>query len=326
MNVKTHLANALEQAKAKSDYDEYVIRILSNKYILANILQGTISECKRLTIPQIIESMKDTPEIKQTPVHPCVLNDVIIGDRTEDKVPDEGTTTFDIRFHIYLSDAPQPIKLIINVEAQKNYYPGYDLVTRGIYYGARLISSQRETEFTDSDYDNIKKIYSLWICTNTPAYAKNTITEYKIKQEKVFGDFHGKARYDILNVTFICLGNPTDQETPRFLSMLSTVLSNKISIEKKKSILEEEYNIPMSRDLGKEMEKMCNLSEAIEEQGIQKGIEKGIEKGSKQNAIENAKRLFENGASYQLVRNSIVNLTDEEMQTIYDEVMKNKEK
>ena len=108
--------------------------------------------------------------------------------------------------------------------------------------------------------------------------------------------------------------------------MLSTVLSNKISIEKKKSILEEEYNIPMSRDLGKEMEKMCNLSEAIEEQGIQKGIEKGIEKGSKQNAIENAKRLFENGASYQLVRNSIVNLTDEEMQTIYDEVMKNKEK
>ena len=124
MNVKTHLANALEQAKAKSDYDEYVIRILSNKYILANILQGTISECKRLTIPQIIESMKDTPEIKQTPVHPCVLNDVIIGDRTEDKVPDEGTTTFDIRFHIYLSDAPQPIKLIINVEAQKNYYLG----------------------------------------------------------------------------------------------------------------------------------------------------------------------------------------------------------
>lgn len=314
MNVKTHLATALESAKEKSTYDEYVLRILSNKYILANIIQGTISECKHMSIPQILKTLKDEPEIKNVPVHPSENIDVITGKQNEDKVPNEGTTTFDIRFHIYLSNEAQPIKLIINIEAQKNYYPGYDLVTRGIYYGARLISAQRETEFTNSEYDKIKKVYSLWICTDTPNYAKNTITEYKIKQEKVFGDFRGKARYDILNVTFICLGDLANKETPRFLSMLSTVLSNKITAHQKKTILENEYSIPMNKDLGREMEKMCNLSEAIEE--------RGIEKGSKQNAKENARRFFENGVSYQIVRASIENLTDEELQQIYDEAMK----
>ena len=87
-----------------------------------------------------------------------------------------------------------------------------------------------------------------------------------------------------------------------------------ITAHQKKTILENEYSIPMNKDLGREMEKMCNLSEAIEE--------RGIEKGSKQNAKENAKRFFENGVSYQIVRASIENLTDEELQQIYDEAMK----
>ena len=38
----------------------------------------------------------------------------------------------------------QRIKLIINVEAQKEFRPGYSLITRGIFYGARILSSQKE--------------------------------------------------------------------------------------------------------------------------------------------------------------------------------------
>ena len=38
-------------------------------------------------------------------------------------------------------------------------------------------------------------------------------------------------------------------------------------------------------------------------------------------ALENAKKFFENGASYELVRSSITHLTDEQLQKIYDEVM-----
>lgn len=249
-------------------------------------------------------------------VHPGESYETITGDQNEDKVPGEGRTTFDIRFHINLPTQEKHIKILINVEAQRNYYPGYDLVTRGIYYGARMISAQRNTEFVNEDFDNIKKVYSLWVCMYPPNYAKNTITEYKIQQEKVFGNFQGKARYDILNVTFICLGDLKDKDTPAFLSMLSTLLSDSIKPADKMKTLENDYKIPMTRDLRKEIQKMCNLSEAIEERGIEKGIELG--------ARENAKKFFENGVSYELVRASIEILSDEVLQEIYSNVINNK--
>ena len=37
-----------------------------------------------------------------------------------------------------------------------------------------------------------------------------------------------------------------------------------------------------SKDMGEELNQMCNLSDYVEELGIQKGMEKGIEKGREQ--------------------------------------------
>lgn len=39
------------------------------------------------------------------------------------------------------------------------------LTRRGIYYAARLITSQKGTVFKNDDYNAIKKVYSIWICT-----------------------------------------------------------------------------------------------------------------------------------------------------------------
>ena len=40
---------------------------------------------------------------------------------------------------------------MINIEAQKKWNPGYEIVTRGIFYCARMISGQKHTEFEHSD-------------------------------------------------------------------------------------------------------------------------------------------------------------------------------
>lgn len=309
MKVNTHLAKALDAAREKSAYDKQIVKILSNKYILAYIMQGTVHECSQMSLEEIIPTIEGRPEIMKVSVHPGEAVEAITGDRSEDKVQGEGTTVYDIRFHAFIPELQQKVKILINVEAQRKFHPGYDLVTRGIYYGARMISAQRDTEFQDSNYDDIKKVYSLWICTDVPKYAKNTVTEYGICQKKLVGDFQMEARYDILNVTFMCLGDAEDEDVPKFLSMLSVAISERIDGAEKKRILEERYQIPMTRELGKELDRMCNLSEGIEERGIKKGSE------------QNARRFFENGASYELVRASIEILTDEELQQIYDEVM-----
>ena len=87
---------------------------------------------------------------------------------------------YDIRFSAYLETRKERIRLLINVEAQKAFYPGYSLTTRGIFYGARMISAQKGTEFAGRDYDNIRKVYSIWICMNAPDYIGNAISKYRI--------------------------------------------------------------------------------------------------------------------------------------------------
>ncbi len=82
---------------------------------------------------------------------------------TEDKSVREGTVTYDIRFRAIVPGSGEIIGLIVNVEAQNDFYPGYPLIKRGIYYCCRMISSQYGREFTDSHYERIKKVYSIFI-------------------------------------------------------------------------------------------------------------------------------------------------------------------
>ena len=207
---------------------------------------------------------------------PGRTNEAIIGDNTEDKIAYEGTVYFDIRFAI-ITPGKERIKLIINIEAQKSFYPGYDLVTRGIYYGARMISSQKGREFTGRYYDNIKKVYSIWICMDAPLYAQNTITEYSIQPTKLYGDYCGDARYDLMSVVMICLGDSEenrqkeDSEYRKLLDLLKMISSNNVPVEQKLMALEEEYHIATTRELKEGLSSMCNWSEGVIER-IQKEV------------------------------------------------------
>ena len=97
----------------------------------------------------------------------------------KDRVPNEGDVIFDILFYAKAPGKPS-VKVYINIEAQKDFYPGYDLVTRAVFYCARLLSKQLGVEFTPKDYDGIKKVYSIWVCINAPQELQNTISSYQM--------------------------------------------------------------------------------------------------------------------------------------------------
>ena len=60
----------------------------------------------------------------------------------------------------------------------------------------------------------------------------------------------------------------------------------------------------------------------FDEEAYRKGLfEEGHELGLQENSIENAKNLFANNVSYDLVRASITHLSDKKLREIYDEVM-----
>lgn len=69
------------------------------------------------------------------------------------------------------------------------------------------------------------------------------------------------------------------QEEYRLHRLLSTVFSPEMKYDEKKDIIEKEYDIPLEGDFERSVNVMCNLSEAVWAEGMEKGMEKGVEKG-----------------------------------------------
>lgn len=289
--MRNELAGDISLAAGKSQYDAQCKRVLANRVILAWILKYTVKEFENMSIPQIKKCIGNDIQISKIRVSPGRTNtpqpEKIIGEDGADKVPGEGEIYFDIRFSVFLPKKREKVKMIINVEAQKDFYPGYAIPGRGVYYGARMISAQKGTEFSGSNYDGIKKVYSIWICMNAPDHIGNAISEYSItKRDKIPGIPDVKAAYDKLSVVMICL-NPRTGKGNRLTQMLNILLSSEIKLERKIRKLEEEFHIPMEDGMGKELNQMCNLSDLVEEKGIQRGrkellvemIEKKLKKG-----------------------------------------------
>ncbi len=291
MKRKSILYKDLEVSRAKEIYDESCKNILANKIILAWIMKSCMKEYKDCSIRDIADHyIEGTPEISQREVHrdeaPASDPGKIRGENTEDKAVNEGTVRYDIMFRAILPQSQERIELIINIEAQKDFYPGYPLIKRGIYYGCRMISSQYGTIFTNSHYEKIQKVYSIWICFNPPEKRKNSINIYSVKEKNVVGKVKEKeADYDLLTAVMICLdsgkeGNHQEStEESEILRLLEVLFSTERELKEKEKILENEYGITMTYEEKEEVEKMCNLSEYVWEKGLQTGREEGLQTG-----------------------------------------------
>ena len=289
--METAFAKRIRIANDKASYDAACKRLLSEKMILAWIMKECVQEYAGMDVREIAGYIEGIPQVSETPVSPDETNASFVDGRsTEDKSLNEGTVTYDIRFFALAPGTGEPLRLLINVEAQNDFYPGYPLIKRGIYYCSRMISSQYGTEFTDSHYEKIKKVYSIWICMNPPKHRENTITGYSLQEKNIIGSVQEKPEnYDLLTAVMVCLGSHEKADPHGVLRLLEVLLSTDTDTEEKKKVLEEDYDIPMEQTLEREVELVCNLSKGVEEKGIQKGIQQGIE----QNMLTSIQNLME---------------------------------
>ncbi len=279
MNTDTTIAKNIRVADEKASYDAACKRLLSEKIILAWIMKNCLEEYRDCDVDEIAEKyIEGTPQVGEVAVAPDESNrvSVIQGAGNEDTSLTEGTIFYDIRFLAIAPVSAELIRLIINIEAQNDFYPGYPLIKRGIYYCSRMSSAQYGTEFTNSHYENIKKVYSIWICMNPPKSRENSITRYYIAEENLAGSVkERKADYDLMAAVMICLGKEGDSGTD-LLKLLNVLLSTETCSQDKCQILEEDFHIRMTQTLESEVSLMCNLSKGVEEKGIEKGRQEGI--------------------------------------------------
>lgn len=283
--VENQLAHTITQTEFDSDYDKTAKKLLANKQILAQIMKGCVDEYRECSVDEIAEKyIEGTPEVGTVGVHVDDTNrrpkvsEVIVGSNNEDSTLTEGTVRYDVRFDAIApttNDVTQQdvIRLIINVEAQTAFNPGYPLTKRAIYYCSRMISAQHGPIFKKSEYGKIRKVYSIWVCTKPSDEFQNTLTRYSIRPEPLIGNATEKSEnYDLMSVVTICLGKPDTENYTGILKFLDVLLSSSRAAAEKKKILEEEFGVAMSEELEREVLIMCNLSQGVKAEGREEGI------------------------------------------------------
>ncbi len=290
METESLLAKTIRITEEQAKYDAQVKKLLANEAILAWILKTCTEEFADYEPEEIIPCIEGKPEISEMAVHPVdkdAAKDVhftssdrnIEGVNTEDGSLREQTIYYDIRLN---ATAPGeiPICLIINIEAQRDASPGYPIEKRAIYYCCRLVSSQYGTVFTNSEYGKIRKVYSIWFCTEVAAKKQNTIKKISLMEEQVFGEnVSPKENVDLMQAVIVNLG---DAETPvqnQILRLMNVLLSEETNALSKQKVMQEEFHIAMTQQIESEVSDLCDLSYGILEKGFRKGQEEGRAEG-----------------------------------------------
>lgn len=275
MNSLGAFVLSTEDGKAK--YDQTMLNVLSDKQVLAWILKRFVSEYEHLPLEEIETKYIEPETILVSKAGVSRDSSGIKGLSEKDSTQTEGTVYYDIVFQVYYpGNEEEKIGLYINLEAQADYYPGYPLEMRGIYYGARRLTSQLKQINRETNYGCLQKVYSIWLCVgNVPAYESDTVTLYDISKNDIIGSVkRNKDFYDLINVVIIRLNDEAAPED-NTMKMLQTLFSNQLSKQEKLHALEK-LGMRINDSLEKGVGGSMNLSDYVELKGIEKGRRDGI--------------------------------------------------
>ena len=287
--MNTEIANAVNAAGDKAQYDTRVKRLLAQKSILAHILVKTIDEFKGMKPEDVVKYIEGEPSISVVPVEPGLANmektdaagQRIVGLNTENAEINEGLVRFDIIFYVRMPSVDDTknglSQIIVNIEAQKDEPTEYKILNRAIFYVSRLISSQKERDFVNTNYDDIKQVFSIWICMNMD---DNSLSHIHLTKDEMLKPCNWKGNLDLLNIVLIGITNeiPEHDEKYEMHRLIGTLLSGELKEQEKLDIIEHEYNIPTSQEFREDVRIMCNLSTGIEERAEERATEKTSEK------------------------------------------------
>ena len=247
----------------------------------------TVDEFKGMKPEDVVKYIEGEPSISVVPVEPGLANmektdatgQRIVGLNTENAEINEGLVRFDIIFYVRMPSVDDTknglSQIIVNIEAQKDEPTEYKILNRAIFYVSRLISSQKERDFVNTNYDDIKQVFSIWICMNMD---DNSLSHIHLTKDEMLKPCNWKGNLDLLNIVLIGITNeiPEHDEKYEMHRLIGTLLSGELKEQEKLNIIEHEYNIPISQEFREDVRIMCNLSTGIEERATEKTSEKFI--------------------------------------------------
>ena len=267
--MDTEIKNAVSATDQDAQYDDKAKRLLGNKIILAHILVKTVDEFRGMNPKDVVSYIEGEPFISVVPVEPGLTNmekeesgQRIAGMNTENAEINEGLIRFDIIFYVRIRDGISQV--IVNVEAQKDEPTGYHILNRAVFYVSRLVSSQKERDFVKTNYNDIRRVFSIWVCMGMD---ESSMAYVHLAKDDLLGSYPWKGGLDLLNIVLIGIANelPEHDEKYELHRLLSTLLSMELTVDEKLGIIEKEYSIVVDDRIREDVSAMCNLSQGIRE-------------------------------------------------------------
>lgn len=239
------------------------------------MLQYAIKEYQDYSVDEVIrfinaDTISDNVAVDDLPAFVKELN-VEMSSATEKRV------FYDIHFtakNPNLSTEDIIVMLHIDFEVQNDYTPSnpkYPITKRAVYYVARELSAQLGVVTDTTDYDELEKVYSIWICNeNVPVGLKNSISRYYVAREDVVGECREPIEYHDLMEIIIFRRDEVPLEDTIF-EYLEGVFTGNIEAVGKYVDMED------NREVKEALKTMCGLGESIENKALEKGREQGIE-------------------------------------------------
>jgi hypothetical protein len=127
-----------------------------------------------------------------------------------------------------------------------------------------MVSSQKERDFVKTNYDDIKRVVSIWICMNMK---ENSMNHYHLTNDVLLGNQKWEGREDMISIVLLGLSKelPEHDENLELHRLLGALLSKSLTQDEKLNIIGNEYDIPLEDEFRKELGSMCNLSQGIVE-------------------------------------------------------------
>ena len=287
--MDTEIKNAVSATDQDAQYDDKAKRLLGNKIILAHILVKTVDEFKGMNPKNVVSYIEGEPFISVVPVEPGLTNiekipsndglengQRIVGMNTENAEINEGLIRFDIIFYVRMKDGISQV--IVNVEGQKDEPTSYHILNRAVFYVSRLVSSQKERDFVKTNYNDIRRVFSIWVCMGMD---ESSMAYVHLAKDDLLGSYSWKGRLDLLNIVLIGMSNelPEHDEKYELHRLLSTLLSMELTVDEKLGIIEKEYSIVVDDRIREDVSAMCNLSQGIKDNTLAEVIMTMHEKG-----------------------------------------------
>ena len=217
--MNTEITNSVDAADDKAQYDACAKRLLAQKSILAYILVNTVDEFKGMNPEVVEEYIEGEPLIGTVPIEPGLTNtekknangQKIIGLNTESTEINEGLVRYDIIFYVRMRNGLSQI--IVNIEAQKDQPKAYPILNRAVFYVSRLISSQKERDFVNSNYGDIKQVFSIFICMNMDF---NSLSHIHLVKDEMLEPCDWNGNLDLMNIVMIGVTNEIPEREEKY--------------------------------------------------------------------------------------------------------------